>query len=127
MPTFPLISLKKITIYTRVRRGLYTWTSPDGQYPNQIDCIIDSRRWRSYSLSAQTRGEADCGTDHKLLTSNIRIKLKKSTEGTKVAKYNINNIPNEFTAHIKNRFALLNLIDQKPELWTKTRNITGEE
>ena len=26
------------------KRRLYTWTSPDGQYQNQIDCIICSQR-----------------------------------------------------------------------------------
>ena len=29
------------------KRRLYTWTSPDGQYQNQIDCILCSWRWRS--------------------------------------------------------------------------------
>lgn len=34
--------------------------------------------------------------------------------------YNVNNIPSGFKVHIKNRFALLNLIDQEPEeLWTE--------
>lgn len=52
------------------------------------------------------RVEADCGTEHKLLLSNIRVKLKKSTKRIKVPKYNVNNIPDEFKVHIKNRFSL---------------------
>ena len=43
-------------------------------------------------------------------------------------KYNVNNIPDEFKVHIKNRFALLSLIDQEPEeLGTETRIIFKEE
>ena len=29
------------------KRRLYTWTSPDGQYQNQIDYILCSQRWRT--------------------------------------------------------------------------------
>ena len=29
------------------KRRLYTWTSPDGKYRNQIDYILCSQRWRS--------------------------------------------------------------------------------
>ena len=29
------------------KRKLYTWTSPDGQYQNQIDYILCSQRWRN--------------------------------------------------------------------------------
>ena len=31
----------------QLKRSLYTWTSPDGQYQNQIDYILCARRWRS--------------------------------------------------------------------------------
>ena len=35
------------TPFQQHKRRLYTWTSPDGQYPNQIDYILCSQRWRS--------------------------------------------------------------------------------
>ena len=35
------------TISPQHKRRLYTWTSPDGQHRNQIDCILCSQRWRS--------------------------------------------------------------------------------
>lgn len=42
-------------------------------------------------------------------------------------KHSVNNIPDGFKDHIKNRFALLNLIDWEPEeLWPETRNIGKE-
>lgn len=43
-------------------------------------------------------------------------------------KYNVNHIPGGLKVHIKNRFALLNLIAQEPEeLRTETRNVLEEE
>ena len=35
------------TLFQQHKRRLYTWTSPDGQYQNQIGCILCSQRWRS--------------------------------------------------------------------------------
>ena len=34
------------TLFQQHKRQLYTWTSPDGQYQNQIDYILCSQRWR---------------------------------------------------------------------------------
>ena len=49
------------TLFQQEKRRLYTWTSPDGQYPNQIDYIICSQRWGSSILLAKTRTGTDCG------------------------------------------------------------------
>ena len=49
------------TLFQQHKRGLYTWTSPDGQHRNQIDYILCSQRWRSSIQSAETRPGADCG------------------------------------------------------------------
>ena len=61
------------------QRQLYTWTSLDGQYRNQIDYILCSKRWSSIQ-SAETRLGADCGSDHELLIAKLRLKLKKVGE-----------------------------------------------
>ena len=60
-----------------------SWSSPDGQHRNQIDYILCSQRWRSSVQSAKTRPGADCGLDHKLLISKLRLKLKKVGKTTK--------------------------------------------
>ena len=54
------------TLFQQHKKQLYTWTSPDGQYQNQIDYILYSQRWRSSIQSAKTRLGADCGSDHEL-------------------------------------------------------------
>ena len=43
------------TVFRQHKRRLYTWTSPDGQYWNQIDYILCSQRWRISLQSAKTR------------------------------------------------------------------------
>ena len=49
------------TLFQQHKRRLYKWTSPEGQYQNQIDNIVCSQRWRSSIQSAKTRMRADCG------------------------------------------------------------------
>ena len=65
------------TLFQQHKRRLYTRTSPDGQYQNQIDYIFCSQRWRSSIQSTKTRPGADCGSDHELLTAKFRLKLRK--------------------------------------------------
>ena len=65
------------TVFQQQKRRLYTWTSPDGQYQNHIDCILCSQRWRSSIQSAKTRPGDDCGSDHELLIAKFRLRLKR--------------------------------------------------
>ena len=62
------------TLFQQHKRRLYTWTSPDGQYQNQIDYILCSQRWRSSIQSAKARPGANCGSDHELLIAKFRLK-----------------------------------------------------
>ena len=59
---------------------LHTWTSPDGQYRNQVDYIPYSQRWRSSIHLAKTRPGANCFSDHQILIAKFRLKLKKVGE-----------------------------------------------
>ena len=69
------------TFFQKHKRSLYTWTSPDAQYWNQIDYILSSPSWRSSIQSAKTRLEADYGSDHEFLIAKFRLKLKKKKGG----------------------------------------------
>ena len=60
------------SLFQQCNRQLYTWTSPDGQYQNQIDCILSSQRCRSSIQSATIRSGANCGSDNELLTEKFR-------------------------------------------------------
>ena len=81
------------TLFQQHKRRLYTWTSPDGQYWNQIDYILCSWRWRGSIQSAKTRPGADCSSDHELLIDKFRLKLKKVGKTTRPFRYDLNQIP----------------------------------
>ena len=104
-----------------------TWTSPDGQHGNQTDYILCSQRWRSSIQSAKTRPGADCGSDHELLIAKFRHKLKKVGKTTRPFRYDLNQIPYDYTVELRNRFKGLDLIDRMPdELWNEVRDIVQE-
>ena len=74
--------------------------------------------------SAKTRPGADCGSDHELLIAKIRLKLKKVWKNTRPLRYDLNQIPYNYTVEVRNRFKGLDLIDRVPdELQTEVRDI----
>ena len=99
------------TFFQQHKRRCYTWTSPDGQHQNQIDYILSSQRWRSSVQSTKTRLGADCGSDHELLIAKFRLKLKKVGKTTKPFRYELNQIPYDYTVEVRNRFKGLDLIE----------------
>ena len=80
------------TLFQQHKRGLYTWTSPDGQHRNQIDFIFCSQRWRSSIQSAKKRPGADCGSDHELLIAKFKLKFKKVGKTTREFRYDLSQI-----------------------------------
>ena len=115
------------TLFQQHKRGLSTWTSSDGQYRNPINYILCSQRWRRSILSAKTRPGADCGSDHELLIAKFRLKLKKVQKPTRPFRYDLNQIPYDYTVEVTNGFRGLRLISRVPdELWMEVRDIVQE-
>ena len=70
--------------------------------------------------SAKTRLGADCGSQHELLIAKFRLKLKKEEKNTRPFRYDLNQIPYDYTVEVRNRVKGLDLIDRVPdELWTE--------
>ena len=63
-----------------------------------------------YTIS-KTRPEADCGSDHELLIAKFRLKLKKVGKTTRPFRYDLNQIPYDYTVEMTNRFKGLDLIE----------------
>ena len=77
--------------------------------------------------SAKTRLGADCGSDHELLIAKFRLKLKKVGKTTRPFKYDLNQIPYDYTVEVSNRFKGLDLTDRVPEeLWMEVHDIVQE-
>ena len=86
-----------------------------------------SKRCRSTIQSTKTRPGADCGSDHELLIAKFRLKLKKVGKTTRPFRYDLNQIPYDYTVEVTNRFKGLDLIDRVPdELWTEVHDIVQE-
>ena len=94
---------------------------------NQTDYILCSQRWKSSIQSAKTIRGADCGSDHELLIAKFRLKLKKVGKTTRPFRYDLNQIPYDYTVKVRNRFKGLDLIDRVPdELRTEVPDIEQE-
>ena len=99
------------TFLQQHKRRLCTWTSPDGQFWNQIDYILCSQRWRSSIQPAKTRLAADCGSDYELIIAKFSLNLKKVGKTTRPFRYDLNQIPYDYTVDVTNRFKGLDLIE----------------
>ena len=88
--------------------------------------LFCSQRRRSSIQSAKTRPGADYGSDHELLIVKFRLKLKKVGETTRLFRYDLNQIPYNYTVEVTNRFKGLDLIEFLEELWTGVCDIVQE-
>ena len=71
---------------------------------------------------------ADSGSDHELLIAKFKLKLKKVGKTTRPFRYDLNQIPYDYTVEMTNRFKGLDLIDRVPkELWKEVCDIVQEE
>ena len=61
--------------------------------------------------------------DHELPIAKFRHKLRKVDKTTRPFRYDLNQIPYDYTVEVTNRFKGLDLIDRVPEeLWTEVHN-----
>ena len=73
------------------------------------------------------RQGADCGSDHVLLIANFKLKLKKVGKTTRPFRYDLHQIPYDYTVEVTDRFKGLDLIDRVPsELWMEVLDIVQE-
>ena len=73
-----------------------------------------------YTVSKKTRLGVDCCSDHELIIAKFRFKLKKVGQTTRSLRYDLNQMPYDYTVEVRNRFRRLDLIDRVPEeLWTE--------
>jgi len=77
--------------------------------------------------STKTRPGAECASDHELFIAKFRLKLKKVGKTTRPFRYDLNEIPYDYTVEVRNRFKGLDLIDRVPdELWKEVHDIVQE-
>ena len=80
-----------------------------------------------YTVKKKTRPGADCGSDHEILITKFRLKLKKVGKTARPLRYDLNQIPYDYTVKVRNRFKGLHLIDRvADELWNEVSDIVQE-
>ena len=77
----------------------------------RLTIFFCSQRWKSSIQSTKTRPGADCGSDHELLLAKFRLKLRKVGKTTRPFRYDLNQIPYDYTVEVTNRFKELDLIE----------------
>ena len=101
------------SIFQNHPRRLFTWTSPDGKTKNQIDYILAQSRWRSSLINVKTYPGADCGSDHELLVTTIKMKMRKIKKPAAPIRFDLTNIPEQYGVEISNKFdTLLDLAEE---------------
>ena len=89
---------------------------------NEIKLIIFFPVQDGEALYSQQKG-----SDHELLIAKFRLKLKKMGKTTRPFKYDLNQIPYDYTVGVRNRFKGLDLINKVPdELWMKVHDNVQE-
>ena len=62
--------------------------------------------------SQQKRPGADCGSHNELLIARFRLKLKKVGKTIRSFRYDLNQIPYDYTVELMNRYKGLELVDR---------------
>ena len=88
------------TLFQQHKRRLYTWTSPDGEQEIRLIIFLaakDGEALYSQQQKINKRLGADWGSDHELLIAKFRLKLKKVGKTTRPFRYDLNQIPYDYT------------------------------
>ena len=92
----------------------------------EIRLIIFFAAQDGETLYSQQKQDWDL-TVAQILIAKFRLKLKKVGKTTRPFRYDLNQIPYDYTVEVRNRFQGLDLIDRVPdELWTEVRDIVQE-
>ena len=67
-----------------------------------------------YTVNKNKTG-ADCSSDHELFVAKFRLRLRKVGKTTRPFRYDLNQIPYDYTVEVINRFKELDLIDRVPK------------
>ena len=100
------------TLFQQHKRQLNTWTSPDGQHRNQIDYILRNQRWRSSIYGQQKQDQDQDLTVAQMMNSLLQNSdLKKVGKTTIPFRYDLNQIPYDYTVEVTHRFKGLDLME----------------
>ena len=131
------------TIFPHKEIHKTTWNSPDKRTKNQIDHITINSKWRTSLLDTRVLRGADIGSDHMLVVSRLRLKLRRVVKESARRKLDLDKLKDppvqrEFSVRLQNRFEVLAEMDAQEEatgvgveeIWQSVKSIyveTGKE
>ena len=75
----------------------------------------------------KTKPGTDYGSDHKCIIVKLRLKLRKVGKTTRPFRYELNQIPYDYSVEVKNIFKGSYLVERLPEeIWAEVHNIVQE-
>ena len=114
------VHLVKAVVFLIVMYGYESWTIDTTEQPKK-EKLYTVRKKKKKRLAVY------CGLSHELLIAKFRLKLKKVGKISRPFRYDLNQIPYDYTMEMRNRFKDLDLIDRVPdELWNEVRDIVQE-
>ena len=122
------------SIFPHKRIHKATWISPDHVTENQIDHICICKKFRRSCKDVRVKRGADVSSDHHLLMTTVRLRLKKyGTAGTARTRYNVGllrekEVKSSFQLNLSNRFLPLQEQFEDSEedierLWQETKTL----
>ena len=108
-----------------------TWRSPDGKTFNEIDYICINNRWKSSLRDVRVKRGGDIGSDHYLLVSTVKLRLKRKKEEKTVRPIDVEKLKNADTAEkfrleLTNRFEILQHSEDIEKEWDQLKNCVNE-
>ncbi|KAK3771587.1 hypothetical protein RRG08_041516 [Elysia crispata] len=120
------------TWYQNHPRRQWTWMSPGDRTRNKIDFILVQDIFRNAIKTSKSMPGADCDSDHVPVMCKLQVKLKKIRKPKAHSKLQVEllksdqEIKEQFSIDIKNKFALLDSITEAETIWDNIKDSINE-
>ena len=109
----------------------YTWVSPDSKTKNEIDYVCINDRWRSAITDVRSYRGADCGSDHQLLITRLRLRFKRLPKkqipkAFDVGKLKENTVLEQYQQTLSAKFESIVMHNQIDERWQQFKDIVTD-